>query len=366
MKIAQIAPTWYPLSTDKYGGIERVVSGLTNDLVRLGHEVSLYASKDSETDAKLIPTVYDAPKEIWRKGRNDYIFSVARAVEEEKNYDILHFHAGVDILPLVLSLKCKKPVVVTFHNSFEVLMPYYQHFLKNNYISVSDSLRLQFPHGMNFIKTVYNGIDISPYRFSSKVTKDLAYLGRTSEDKGLKEAIEVTIKGNWRLEMGIKLPEAPEEINYYNKDVAPLLKKHKRIKVLGEIGDKEKNKLLGSSRVFLYPINWQEPFGLVLVEAMACGTPVVATACGAIPEIIEDGKTGFIVPKGDINKLVEAVKKVYSLSDTEYLNMRKLCRETVEKKYTTTTMTNNYLAVYEEVIYSHKYHQQHMKYLISE
>jgi len=344
MKIAQIAPTWYRLPPTKYGGIEIVAYNITEELVKRGHDVSLFASKDSKTSATLIPSMFDSPKDVWKKQRNDYLYIVAKAVEMQDEFDILHFHAGIDILPQILTRYCKKPYLLTYHNHNVSLLPYYEGYKNVPVISISDNFRNMFPKGTNFVKTVYNGIAINDYQFT-KGGKKFAFLGTISHDKGTYEAIKIAKSGDWELEIAAKLP--PTNQDYYDQKIEPQL--NEKIKYIGQVDIYGKNTLLGSSRALLFPINWEEPFGLVLVEAMATGTPVIAFKRGSVPEIIEDGVNGFIIEAGDIEGAISAAKKIQEMPEDEYQKMRQRCRKSVENRFTVEKMVDGYEAVYKKM-----------------
>ena len=345
MRIALVAPFEESVPPEKYGGTELVVYNLAESLVDMGHEVFLLASGDSKTRAKLIPVF---PRAIRKEEyaadtnvRNSLKFvGIARVLDELKklNVDIVHNHIGWRLLPF--EGIAEKRMVTTLHGPLDV--PYQQFvyglFKDAPCISISNSQREPF-NGLNFIATVYNGIDISLFDFNEKPKGYLAFLGRMSPEKGPKVAIEVAKKAGMKLIMAAKVDAVDKE--YFEREIKPLID-GEQVVFLGEIGPVEKNGLLRDAACLLATIQWREPFGLFMAEAMACGTPVIATDMGSAREIVADGETGFVV-KNDIDGFVGAVKKIGSLS-------RSACRARAETMFSKETMAVNYVEAYKKTI----------------
>jgi len=353
MKIALLAPFEESVPPQKYGGTELIVYYLCQILSRK-HSVFLLATGDSKTKAKLVPIF---PRSI-RKERISQDMKIreslkyvgmAKVLEELKkiNPDIIHNHIGWRFLPFAPLLKA--PVVTTLHGPLDV--PYqqfvYGRFKKSPFVSISNSQRKPF-RILNYAATVYNGIDIKQFHFNDKPEGDyFAFLGRMSPEKGPIQAIEVTKKAGVKLKMHAKVDAVDKE--YFEKKIKPLID-GKQIKFPGEIGPKEKSDFLRNAKALLCPIQWEEPFGLFMIEAMACGTPVIAFGRGSVPEIIKNGKTGFICRPHDSDSMVKAIKRIYRMPEKEYLEMRYRCRKSVEEKFTAERMVSEYEKVYRKIL----------------
>jgi len=339
MKIAQIAPLIESVPPEKYGGTERVVYALTEELVRRGHEVTLFASGDSKTSAKLVSVFPKALRKVKMQdlyGSNVYTnLNYGLAYSRQYQFDIIHDHLGHTSLPTAnLS---QKPVVMTLHGAFspenkrifEVLnRPYY--------VSISNAQREPAPN-LHYAGTVYNGLAMEDYPFSDKDEGYLLFVGRISMEKGVHFAIEVAQYLNLPLTIAAKLESI--DMPYFQEYVGPRLSD--QIKWVGEVEEEERNKLMSKALCFLHPITWREPFGLTMIEAMACGCPVVAFNKGSIPEIIKDGETGYVV--NDVDEMIEAVKKIKSIS-------RAKTRDYALKNFNSKIMAKGYERVYKEVI----------------
>ncbi len=339
MRIAQVAPLYESVPPKYYGGTERVVSYLTEELVRQGHDATLFASGDSETKARLV-----AP--CRRSLRLDkhcidqvahHIVMLERVFQQAAEFDIIHFH--VDYLHFPLSRRQPIAHVTTLHGRLDIpdLIPVYQEFQDMPVISISNEQRKPLPWA-NWQATVYHGLPADLYRFRALRGSYLAFMGRISPEKRVDRAIEIAKRTKIPLKIAAKVD--PVDKDYFETVVAPLLD-DLLIEFVGEIGDAQKNEFLGNAYALLLPIDWPEPFGLVMIEAMACGTPVIAYRGGAVPEIMEEGHTGFIVE--ELEDAVEAVRRVPELS-------RKRCREVFEQRFTATRMANDYVRVYERLI----------------
>jgi len=353
LKIAQIAPVWFSIPPRRYGGIERIIHYLTEELIRRGHKVTLFASGDSKTKAKLIsflPKGAISMKIKW----TDYWWNLVNhslAFERAKEFDIVHSHWG--IMGAFFSRIAKIPVVHTMHNIPAFNHPHwkiFKHYKKDlNLVFISQSemhnCPLRFPNSW----IVYNGIDLSPFKFTKKPKDHFVWIGRVCKEKGIENAIEVAKR------LGLKLLLAgqiqPSRKDYFKRKIKPQL--NSRIKYIGEISQRQLSKFYREAKALLYPIEWEEPFGLVMVEAMACGTPVIVFERGSAKEVVKDGKTGFVVPFKDkrgrknINGLVEAVKKIDQIK-------REDCRKWVEENFTYQKMVDGYEKVYYQILKQHK------------
>ena len=343
MKIAILAPFEESVPPQKYGGTELIVYHLCQILAKK-HSVFLLATGDSKTKARLIPIF---PRSIRKeKISQDMKFreslkyiGLAKVVKELKKIkvDIIHNHIGWRFLPYAPLFDC--PVATTLHGPLDV--PYqqfvYGQFKNLPYISISNSQRRPFK--LNYAATVYNGIDINLFDFNDKPKGDyFAFLARMSPEKGPVHAIKIAKKAGIKLKMAAKVDAVDRE--YFEKEVKPLID-GKQIKFIGEICPVEKNNFLRNAKGLLVPLQWEEPFGLFMIEAMACGTPVIAFRRGSVPEVVKDKKTGFIVKTTD--QMVSAIKKIDQIKRSD-------CRDWVEKYFTDKIMVDNYEKVYREII----------------
>lgn len=337
MKIAQIAPLEESCPPRLYGGTERVVSYLTEELVRRGHEVTLFASGDTKTSAHLVPCSKRALRldpEVkdslpWRLAMLE---EVRRRADE---FDVLHFH--IDLLHYPIAHEFADKMVTTLHRRLDKpdLKPFYATFPNYPLVSVSDSQRRDLRY-VNWAGTVHHGLPRDVLPFTAKPSGDyLAFLGRITPDKRPDRAIQIAAQTGVPLKIAAKISDADRD--YWEDLIAPMVDAHDSVEFLGEIGESEKAAFLGNARALLFPVEGAEPFGLVMIEAMACGTPVIAYRCGAVPEIVESGETGYIVD--DFDQAARAVDKVRHLN-------RKRIRETFEKRFTVERMANGYLEIY--------------------
>lgn len=356
MKIVQVAPLGVSVPPKKYGGSERVVYYLTEGLVKKGHKVVLFASGDSQTSAKLISIT---PKCLFERNipfenRFFELIEISKAIEfaDKNGYDLVHDHLYDVGLPF--SRISPVPIVHTTHGNTD---PNYllvgrsdivKEYKEAKCIAISNYQRKISP--LNYIATVYNGIEVDKFPFSKKGGNYLVWLGRFDPKKGADLAIKVAKKVNKRLILAGRLDKwVPKNVNYYQKKVKPEFKKGK-IDYLGEINQKMVKKVLSNAFLLIYPLFWDEPFGLVMAEAMACGTPVIAFRRGSVQELVKDGETGFICPPGDINCLIKAVKTLQKMPKEKYQTMRRACRGHVEKNFTVEKMVDGYERVYQKVI----------------
>ncbi len=343
MRIAQVAPLYESVPPKYYGGTERVVSYLTEELVRQGHEVTLFASGDSVTKARLVA----ACRRSLRLDKHcidhlaHHTVMLERVFRQAAEFDIIHFH--VDYLHFPLSRRQPIAHVTTLHGRLDLpdLVPLYQEFRDMPVISISNVQREPLPWA-NWQATVYHGLPADLYRFGAQPGTYLAFLGRISPEKRVDRAIEIAKRVRIPLKIAAKVDRVDKK--YFKSVIEPLLR-DSLVEVVGEIGDGKKDEFLGNAYALLVPIDWPEPFGLVMIEAMACGTPVIAYRGGAVPEIMKEGHTGFIVE--ELEDAVEAARRVPELS-------RKCCREVFEQRFTATRMANDYVQVYERLINSNQ------------
>lgn len=340
MRIAQIAPLWERVPPPAYGGIELVVSLLCDELVRRGHEVTLFASGDSISHAKLEsvhPRALRLDSTVKEFGIYEML-QLSRVYEQASEFDIIHSHVGCAALPYANLVKT--PTVHTLHGIFtpdnEKL---FMHARRQPYISISNSQR-EPRLNLNCVATVYNGIDTSTYEFQEKPENPpyLAFLGRISPEKGTHLAIEIAKRSGWHLKMAGKVDVV--DVEYYEEEIKPHID-GKQIEYLGEANHVQKTALMGGAVATLFPITWREPFGLVMAESMAVGTPVIAMELGSTSEVIVHGKTGFLCHS--VEECVAAIDKVPELD-------RYACREHVVNKFSKEKMTDGYEAVYQQIL----------------
>ncbi len=337
MKIAQVAPLWESVPPQCYGGTERIVSYVTEELVRLGHEVTLFATADSVTAAKL-EAIYPQALRLATGllCREAPIFlELERAFGAKSDqFDLIHSH--VDITGFPFARRCRTPVLTTLHGRLDLpeLLPMFQEFPEMPVTSISNAQRR--PVGwLNWQETVYHGLPAHLYAFHPQPGKYLAFLGRISPEKRPDHAIALAKQVGMPLRIAAKVD--PVDRVYFETQIEPLLD-HPLIEYVGEITDEEKNDFLGDAYALICPYDWPEPFGIVLIEALACGTPVLAYRRGSIPEVIEDRTTGFIC-----DNLSEMIGALDSISQID----RAGCRENFERRFTVERMVQDYLKVYE-------------------
>lgn len=337
MKIAQIAPLFERVPPKLYGGTERVVHHLTEELVRQGHEVTLFASGDSMTSAKLVPCS-DMALRLNPAVLDPipYHMLMLEEVRRQANgFDVLHFHIDLLHFPLVRSLAGK--TVTTLHGRLDLpdLQPFYAAFPDVPLISISDDQRKPMPP-VNWVATVHHGLAPDVLPFTGQPRGDyLAFLGRISPEKRPDRAIEIAARVGMPLKIAAKVDKA--DAAYWLNEIEPLVRRYPNVEFIGEIDEGQKGEFLGNARALLFPIDWPEPFGLVMIEAMACGTPVVAFRCGSVPEVIDHGVSGFTV-----DSMEEAVKAVHELDRLD----RHTVRATFDRRFTARRMADDYLDLY--------------------
>jgi glycosyltransferase involved in cell wall biosynthesis len=345
MRIALLAPVEEQVPPLKYGGTEVVVYNLAQHLTRMGHEVVLFATGDSLTEATLI-SIFPEPIRTLPISRNPKvrqaltITGIGRMLGylSQYEFDVVHNHIGWLFLPFVQTLRM--PVVTTLHGSLSNPdeSEIYRLFAKENYVSISRNQRTSGPPGMNFVGNVYNGIEIPSFKYVPEPGRYLAFLARISHEKGALQAIQIAKASGEKLVMAGKVD--PADTTYFEEQIKPLIDGD-QIKFIGEIGHRDKVKLLGHAKALLAPIQWDEPFGLYFIEAMACGTPVIANRRGSVPEVIRDGVTGYIVDTVD-----EAAARIADIGSIDRL----ACRRRVEDNFSADAMAEGYLAAYESVL----------------
>jgi len=352
LRIAQIAPLWITIPPLKYGGIERIIAMLCDGLTDKGHEVTLFASPGSKTKAKLI-SVFDKPlleagipwaNPVWNLRNLSKAFEMANA----DTFDIIHTH--LDLWALFFHNLTKTPVIHTMHNPLyrtnadaskdDRLRLFAEEAKRINIVFISQSAKAQamvkFPPER--IRVIYNGIDLSHFKFNPKGGEHFVWIARMNKHKGVGNAIAAAEK------LGVKLLLAgridPTQVKYFETYIKPHL--NEKIKYVGELTEQQLSDFYGPAKACLYPIEWEEPFGLIVAESMACGTPVIAYRRGSMPELIKDGKTGFVV-ESNLDLLIEAMKKVNQID-------RALVRKRVEERFSKERMVDDYEKTYYEII----------------
>jgi glycosyltransferase involved in cell wall biosynthesis len=339
MKIAQVAPLYESVPPKLYGGTERIISYLTEELVQMGHDVTLYASGDSVTKARLNSMSRTSLRldkhsiDPWA----DHVFLAERVFQDSGQFDIIHSH--IDYIAYPLYRRMQTPHITTLHGRLDIpnLYNLYREFDDIPIASISNYQRLPLSW-CNWIDTVYHGLPVDLYEYHEKQGIYLAFIGRVSPEKRLDTAIEIAKKVEMPLKIAAKVDRADKI--YFETVIEPLID-HPLIEYVGEIGEAEKCSFLGNAYALLFPIDWPEPFGLVMIEAMACGAPVIARLHGAVPEVLEQGVTGYIVK--NVDDAVQAVRNIPKIS-------RNRCREVFETRFTARSMAENYVNVYKKVI----------------
>jgi glycosyltransferase involved in cell wall biosynthesis len=339
MRIAQVAPLIESVPPKLYGGTERIVSYLTDELVRQGHQVTLFASGDSVTQAELVPCTARALRldPAVADPLPHQMIALDQVRRRAHEFDVLHFH--VDYLHFPLSRALGWHTVTTMHGRLDLpdLAPLFAAFPEMSLVSISDHQRRPLPH-LRWLRTVQHGLPLDLYPFTAAPDGDyLAFVGRICPEKRPDRAIEIARRAGLPLKIAAKVDAV--DAAYFAEVVRPLLR-DPLVEFIGEIGEAEKAALLGNARAFLFPVDWPEPFGLVMIESMACGTPVIAWRCGSVPEVVEHGVTGCIVDS--METAVAAVDRVGTLD-------RALIRQRFEQRFSAQRMAEDYLAVYNSV-----------------
>jgi glycosyltransferase involved in cell wall biosynthesis len=338
MRIAQVAPLYESVPPHTYGGTERVVSYLTEELVRQGHDVTLFASGDSVTEAELVPC---APRSL--RLDDEVIDPFARQIVEleavaarANDFDVIHWH--LDYFHFPISRRLVTPSVTTLHGRLDIpeLQPLYDEFGDMPVVSISNDQRAPLPKA-NWVATIHHGMPPDELPPRLEPGEYLAFLGRISPEKRADRAIEVARRAGMPLRIAAKVDDVDRA--YFEEHIEPMLEAD-HVEFIGEIDSGAKADFLGRAAALLFPIDWSEPFGLVMIEAMSCGTPVIAYRSGSVPEVIRDGINGFVVE--DIDGSVAAVERLGTLS-------RAGCRQAFEERFTVERMARDYVALYEHL-----------------
>jgi len=342
MRIAQVAPLIESVPPHGYGGTERVVSYLTDELVRQGHAVTLFASGDSQTTAELIacaPRALRLDETVIDPIAHE-VLEIERVAALRDRFDVIHWH--LDYFHFPLSRRVRVPSVTTLHGRLDIpdLQPLYREFDDMPLVSISNDQRAPLPNA-NWVATIHHGMPVDEMTPRYEPGEYLVFLGRISPEKRADRAIEVAHKAGMPLKMAAKVDA--DDRPYFELVIKPMLEAD-HVDFMGEIGPDEKEELLGHARALLFPIEWSEPFGLVMIEAMACGTPVIAYRSGSVPEVITEGVSGFIVE--NIEESVAAVARLDELD-------RHAVRRSFEERFSVARMARDYLGVYERLIGAH-------------
>jgi glycosyltransferase involved in cell wall biosynthesis len=339
MKIAQVAPLIESVPPCLYGGTERIVSYLTEELVRLGHDVTLFASGDSITSAELVscctralrldPTVRDTIPH--------FMLMIDKVRERADEFDVIHFHIDLFQFPLFRSVAGR--TLTTLHGRQDLgdLKPFYSRFREMPLISISNDQRKPLPHA-NFVATVQHGLPADLHQPSFEQGSYLAFLGRISPEKRVDRAIRIARATGIPLKIAAKVDRVDED--YFRNEILPLID-GPGVEFIGEINEREKTKFLGEAAALLFPIDWPEPFGLVMIEAMACGTPVLAFRCGSVAEVIDDGVTG---------RVVDSEKEAIAALPAALSYDRRAVRQRFEERFTAARMAKDYVSTYRDLV----------------
>jgi glycosyltransferase involved in cell wall biosynthesis len=336
MKIAQVSPLYEAVPPKLYGGTERVVAHLCDALADLGHDVTLFASAEAQTKARLAPVRDQAIRLDPAPLKSDlaaHMFMLDEVRRRQSEFDVIHFHTDMIHFPMFEAMAGR--TLTTLHGRLDMkdLAGVYQRWSSFPVVSISNAQRTFLPHA-NWAGTVHHGMPTALYRFSPTPGGYLAFLGRISPEKGPDRAIAIAKAVGMPLKIAAKV-DAADKV-YFETEIRPLLD-HPLIEFIGEIGDGQKSEFLGGAQALLFPIEWPEPFGLVMIEAMACGTPVIAYAHGSAPEIIEDGVTGVLV--GGESEAAEAFARIRRMDRT-------LVRKRFEERFSSEVMAQGYLDLY--------------------
>jgi glycosyltransferase involved in cell wall biosynthesis len=339
MKIGMVAPLFESCPPKLYGGTERVVDNLCKGLTELGHEVFLFASQDSNTKAKLVPIVKEALRLANPPVNSPYPYitlQIATVLDHANSLDIIHNHIDFHPFPYVDRSNC--PWLTTLHGRLDLmeLKSVFKHFNHLPLTSISFSQRTPLAN-CNWVGNVYHGIDLDTFKPNYQPGKYLAFLGRICADKGIDKAIEIAHQSGIPLKIAAKVDAADKE--YYEQEIKHLID-GKHIEYIGEITEHEKSDFLGNAYALLTPINWPEPFGLVVIEAYACGTPVIGRPMGSLPEIVHNEKTGYL--RQSIDDLVQAVNSIDQLD-------RKAVRRFAEDNFSYKYMAERYVSLYHKL-----------------
>ena len=341
MKIAQVTPLYEAVPPRLYGGTERVVAHLTDALVELGHDVTLFASAEADTRARLVPVRDQAIRLDPAPLKSDlaaHMTLLSEVLARADQFDLIHFHTDMVHFPFFAG--CADKTLTTLHGRLDLkdLPPVYARWDRFALVSISDDQRRPLPFA-NWAATVHHGMPADLYVHSPQSQGYLAFLGRISPEKRPDRAIEIATRLGKPLKIAAKV-DAADKV-YWETVIKPLVDGNPLVEFVGEIGDCQKSAFLGGAEALLFPIDWPEPFGLVMIEAMACGTPVIAFRCGSTPEIVEDGATGFLVD--DMEQAVAATARAVQLD-------RDAIRARFELRWSATAMARRYVDVYAQIL----------------
>jgi len=344
MKIAQVAPLMESVPPRLYGGTERIVSYITEELVVQGHDVTLFASGDSTTRARLVPCTAKALRLSDVKDPIPHHLIMLDEVRRmAASFDVLHFHVDLLHYPVIRDFAWR--TVTTLHGRLDLpdMHPLYATFSEAPLVSISDNQRKPMPP-VNWAGRIHHGLPRNLLQpLASRRGDYLAFLGRISPEKRPDRAIEIAARSGRELRIAAKIDKVDRD--YWREEIEPLVRRHANVHYIGEIGDAEKAEFLGNASALLFPIDWAEPFGLVMIEAMACGTPVIAWNCGSVPEVVDPGVTGFVVET--VEEAVSAVGLIGNLD-------RRRIREVFDQRFTAARMARDYVAVYRRLLESGK------------
>src|SRR5260221_1902843 len=339
MKIAQVAPLYESVPPKFYGGTERVVSYLTEELIRQGNDVTLFASGDSVTSARLISNTEKALRLNAKCSDHlsHHIVQLQEIAERANEFDIIHFHNDYTHFPI--SVHFNVPYVTTLHGRMDMpeLQHVYNKFPQQPVISISNKQREPMPQA-NWVGTVYHGLPLNLLNIGTGEGNYFVFLGRISPEKRVDRAIEIAKATGIQLKIAAKIDS--EDQTYFDNHIKQLLD-DPLVEFIGEINEDQKEKFLGNALAMLFPIDWPEPFGIVMIESMACGTPVIAFNSGSVPEVIDDGKSGFIV--NSVDEAIRAVEKLHLLP-------KRNARNCFEERFTVERMARNYIEIYQKMI----------------
>jgi glycosyltransferase involved in cell wall biosynthesis len=350
VRIAQVAPPLESVPPLRYGGTERVIWTLTEELVRRGHDVTLFASGDSTTSARLVPVLdralwHQKPVPPYAEFGPFWSLTLGRMLRELHSFDIIHSH--LDYTSFATARAAPRPMLTTLHGRLDTpeLEAVYQEYTDIPLVSISDAQRAPAPHA-NWQATIHHGILADEFTFRPEPGRYLAFLGRISPDKGVDLAIKIAIEAGWPIRIAARMPlpykdnpEARRDWAYYENEVQPLLE-GPEVELIGQVGGKQKDDFLGNAAALLFPIRWPEPFGLVMVEALACGTPVLGLRAGSVAEVVRDGATGFV--RDTSEELAEALSHLSEID-------RYVCRREAETRFSAGCMVDRYEGVYKRL-----------------
>lgn len=351
MKIAQLVWPENSMPPKGYGPVQLVASILANGLSERGHDITSFTTADSTVSGKKIVVAKGPTRDDPTIPDPLYYHSVTMAelLKHKDEFDIIHSHIGHSIIPILEVTDT--PVVITSHGNYDNPHPRYiyeKYAQKAHFVAISQSQKKSLP-GVNYVGVIYHGVDVESFEFSEDAEDYMLYVGRTSPVKGLAPAIQASIATGRKLKIAAHTDETEAGKKYYDKEIKPYLDREE-IEFLGEVPQDELRTLMSKAKLLLFPTQWEEPFGLVVAEANSCGTPVVAFARGAMPEIINDGENGFVAKPDDLEDLCAMIKKVYAMSQDESRSLRSSSRSYAQREFSIKKMIDGYEEVYNKVL----------------